>query len=77
MLGILSLRKFGISSAVYRPKITHKLLPAELYSETGPRDSVFSSLAFRNTNMCEIFTRQRNGAEFKITEVALFKKKKT
>jgi hypothetical protein len=26
--------------------------------------------------MCEIFTRQRNGAEFKITEVALFKKKK-
>lgn len=70
MLGIFS---YGNLASVlrFRPKITHKLLPAELYSETGPRDSVFPSLAFRNTNVCGIFTRQFNGAQFKIKDVTL------
>jgi hypothetical protein len=74
VFGIFSLRKFGISSAVYKPKITHKLLPTKLYSETGPRVSVISSLVFRTTNMRGIFTRQSNGTELKITEFALVKK---
>jgi hypothetical protein len=72
-LEFFSLWKFGISSAVYKPKIAHKLLPTKLYSETGPRVSEFSSLVFRNTNMRGMFTRQRNGAELKITEFTLVK----
>jgi hypothetical protein len=70
-----SLWKFGNSSAVYKPKITHKFLPTKLYSETGPRVSDFSSLVFRNTNVRGIFIRQHDGAELKMAEVALVKKR--
>ena len=65
--------KFGIISAVYKPKVTHKFLPTKLYSETGPGILDFSSLVFRNTNMRGIFTRQHDGAELKITDFALVK----
>lgn len=65
--------KFGIISAVYKPKITHKFRPTRLYSETGPGVLDFSSLVFSHTNVRGIFTRQHDGAELKITEVTLVK----
>jgi len=71
--GIFSLSKFGIKPAVYNPNITHKFLPTKLYSETGPGILDFSSLVFRNTNVCGVFMRQHDGAELKISEVALVK----
>jgi len=60
-LEFFSLWKFGISSAVYKPNITHKFQPTKLYSETGPGVLDYSSLVFRNANVREILTRQNNG----------------
>lgn len=67
------LLEFGIISAVHKPKITHKFLPTKLYSETGTGVLDFSSLVFRNANVRGIFTRQRDGAELKMAELALVK----
>jgi len=73
-LGFFSLWKFGNSSAVYKPKINTQVSTHETLFSTGPRVSDFSSLVFRNTNVRGIFTRQHDGAEMKMAEVALVKK---